>query len=144
MSFQVYNSLTKSKEPFRPLEEGRVRMYNCGPTVYNRQHIGNFRSFLFADTLRRWLEYLGYDVLQVMNITDVGHLTSTTIDEGEDKMEAEAKRTARSTAWAIAPRSTPRSSSSAGPRAARASCRTTVPRATDYIPQMVEHHRRSC
>src|SRR5262245_25027226 len=84
--FQVYNSLTKRKEPFRSLEPGVVRMYNCGPTVYGRAHIGNFRSYLFADTLRRWLEYRGYRVLQVMNITDVGHLTDDA-DDGEDKIE---------------------------------------------------------
>ncbi|MCP3915572.1 MAG: cysteine--tRNA ligase [bacterium] len=95
MSFNVYNSLSKTKEPFRPLEDGVVRMYNCGPTVYNRQHIGNFRSFLFADTLRRWLEYSGYEVRQVMNITDVGHLLDDQ-DEGEDKIEAQAKRTQKS------------------------------------------------
>ncbi|MDG1983892.1 MAG: cysteine--tRNA ligase, partial [Planctomycetota bacterium] len=74
MTFHVYNSLTRSKAPFSPIEEGVVRMYNCGPTVYGRPHIGNYRSFLFADILRGWLEYLGYDVQQVMNITDVGHL----------------------------------------------------------------------
>ena len=56
MTFHVYNALTRRKEPFETLSEGVVRMYNCGPTVYARQHIGNFRSFLFADVLRRWLE----------------------------------------------------------------------------------------
>jgi cysteinyl-tRNA synthetase len=67
-------------------------MYNCGPTVYSRQHIGNFRAFLFADLLRRWLEYLGYRVEQVMNITDVGHLQDDEHDAGEDKIEAQARR----------------------------------------------------
>jgi cysteinyl-tRNA synthetase len=89
---QVYNSLTRKKEPFETLEEGVVRMYNCGPTVYNRQHIGNFRAFLFADVLRRWLEYLGYRVQQVMNITDVGHLTDDADVDGDDKIEAQARR----------------------------------------------------
>jgi len=92
MTFRVYNTLTKNKEDFTPREEGKVRMYNCGPTVYGRQHIGNFRSFLFADVLRRWLEYQGYEVSQVMNITDVGHLTDDADVEGEDKIEAQARR----------------------------------------------------
>ena len=91
MSFQVYNSLTRRKELFEPRESGVVRMYNCGPTVYSRVHIGNLRSFLFADVLRRWLEYLGYDVHQVMNITDVGHIQGDA-DEGEDKLDAQAKK----------------------------------------------------
>lgn len=92
MTFHLYNSLTKKKEVFESLEPGKVRMYNCGPTVYSRAHIGNLRSFLFADILRRWLEHLGYQVLQVMNITDVGHLTDDEADEGEDKIEAQARR----------------------------------------------------
>ncbi len=93
LTFHVYNSLTRSKAPFSTIEEGVVRMYNCGPTVYGRPHIGNYRSFLFADILRRWLEYLGYDVQQVMNITDVGHLTDDTEADssGEDKVEARAR-----------------------------------------------------
>lgn len=76
-------------------------MYHCGPTVYSSPHIGNFRSFLFADVLRRFVEDQGYEVTQVMNITDVGHLTLDDIEGGEDKMEAESKRTGR-TAWDIA------------------------------------------
>ena len=93
MSFHVYNSLTRSKAPFSTIEDGVVRMYNCGPTVYGRPHIGNYRSFLFADVLRRWLEYLGYEVRQVMNITDVGHLTDDAVADssGEDKVEAQAR-----------------------------------------------------
>ncbi|MDP6955949.1 MAG: cysteine--tRNA ligase, partial [Planctomycetota bacterium] len=92
MTLKVYNTLTRAKETFKPLQEGEVRMYNCGPTVYNIQHIGNFRAFLFADLLRRWLEASGYAVRQVMNITDVGHLTDDEHDEGEDKIEAMARR----------------------------------------------------
>ena len=94
MAFTVYNSLTRTLEPFTPLEAGKVRMYNCGPTVYGRAHIGNMRAYLFADTLRRWLEVLGYDVKQVMNITDVGHLVDDA-DEGEDKIEAQARKEKR-------------------------------------------------
>ena len=69
---------------------GEARVYSCGPTVYNYPHIGNMRAYLFADTLRRWLEYQGYDVKQVMNITDVGHLVDDAAldSSGEDRMEA--------------------------------------------------------
>jgi len=94
MVFQVYDSLRKEKRPFEPLQPGVVRMYNCGPTVYGRAHIGNLRTFLFADTLRRWLECSGFEVRQVMNITDVGHLLDDA-DEGEDKIEAQARREKR-------------------------------------------------
>jgi len=90
MSLVVFNTLTRKKEPFESLEPGLVRMYNCGPTVYSRQHVGNFRAFLFADVLRRWLEYRGYEVQQVMNITDVGHIQGDA-DEGEDKIERRAR-----------------------------------------------------
>ena len=72
---RLHNSLSGRVEEFAPLFPGEVRMYNCGPTVYKRQHIGNFRAFALADLLRRSFEYLGYRVTQIMNITDVGHLT---------------------------------------------------------------------
>jgi cysteinyl-tRNA synthetase len=91
MAIVFHNTFTKRKEPFETLEPGVVRMYNCGPTVYGRQHVGNFRAFLFADLLRRWLEYRGYEVRQVMNITDVGHLVSDG-DEGEDKVQVQARK----------------------------------------------------
>lgn len=81
----LYNTLTKSKEAFHSTHVGAVRMYNCGPTVYDRQHIGNLSMFVFTDVLRRLLEYNGHEVKQVINITDVGHLSSDA-DEGEDKM----------------------------------------------------------
>lgn len=87
---RFYNSLTKQKEVFAPLENGRVKIYNCGPTVYKRQHIGNLRRYLFSDFLRRFLELMGYQVYEVMNITDVGHLTQDELDTGEDKMEKQA------------------------------------------------------
>jgi len=70
----LYNTLTRSKELFTPLNPPRVSIYNCGPTVYRHIHIGNFRTFMTTDWLRRMLEYNGYDVLLVRNITDVGHL----------------------------------------------------------------------
>lgn len=91
MSLKFYNSLTNSLEEFKPVQEGRVTMYNCGPTVYSYAHIGNFRSYIFADMIRRYLEYKGYEVTQVVNITDVGHLTDDG-DEGEDKLETAAKK----------------------------------------------------
>lgn len=103
MPIQFYNTLTRKKEAFEPIESGRVRMYNCGPTVYSYTHIGNFASFLLADLLRRYLEYAGMEVLQVMNITDVGHLTDDdqADAQGEDKLEKKA-REEKKTAWEIA------------------------------------------
>lgn len=91
MTLKIYNSLTNKLEEFTPVHEGRVTMYNCGPTVYSYQHIGNFRSFMFADILRRHLERKGFRVTQVVNITDVGHLTDDE-DDGEDKMEVAARK----------------------------------------------------
>lgn len=81
----LYNTLTRSKERFEPLKNDFVRLYNCGPTVYDYAHIGNLRAYVFADMVRRTLVLNGYKVKQVMNITDVGHLTSDA-DQGEDKM----------------------------------------------------------
>jgi len=86
-----WNTLSGKKETFKPIKKGVVGMYNCGPTVYNYVHIGNLRSYIFADTIRRVLEWNGYVVKQIINITDVGHLTSDA-DEGADKLEVGAKR----------------------------------------------------
>ena len=91
MKLRLYNTLTKSKDEFIPIEKGKVSMYSCGPTVYSYASIGNFRAYIFADTLKRVLNYNGYEVKSVMNITDVGHLTSDA-DTGEDKMEKAAKK----------------------------------------------------
>ena len=91
MELKLYNTLTRKKENFKPLIGNEVRIYTCGPTVYNYAHIGNFRSYIFMDNLRRVLKYNGYSLKHVMNITDVGHLESDA-DEGEDKMEKAAKR----------------------------------------------------
>ncbi len=86
-----YNTLSKSKEKFTSIHEGEARMYNCGPTVYNYAHIGNLRSYVFADILRRTLEWNGYKVRQVINVTDIGHLSSDG-DDGDDKMTKALKR----------------------------------------------------
>jgi len=87
----LYNSLSHKKEEFIPHEEGKVSMYTCGPTVYHYAHIGNLRSYIMEDILEKYLRYTGYDVKRVMNITDVGHLTSDG-DTGDDKMLKGAKR----------------------------------------------------
>ena len=73
---KIYNTLTRKVEEFKPIDEKEVKMYSCGPTVYNYAHIGNLRAYLFMDTLRRVLKYNGYSLKHVMNITDVGHLVS--------------------------------------------------------------------
>jgi len=91
MVIKLFNTLSREKETFKPLATGKVGMYNCGPTVYDQAHIGNLRSYVFADTLRRMFEYNGYQIKQIINITDVGHLTSDA-DEGEDKMTKALKR----------------------------------------------------
>ncbi len=91
MALSFYNTLTKKLEVFTPINPNLVRIYHCGPTVYNYAHIGNLRSFVFADTLRRTLELSGYNVKQVINITDIGHLTSDG-DDGDDKMVKALKR----------------------------------------------------
>ena len=88
---KLYNTLTKKVEEFIPNEEGKVKLYTCGPTVYHYAHIGNIRNYIGHDILDRTLRYLGYDVCRAMNITDVGHLTSDS-DSGEDKMEVAKKR----------------------------------------------------
>ncbi len=100
MSLQLYNTLTRKKEEFKPLRDKEVGIYTCGPTVYNYAHIGNMRAYIFADILVRYLKYSKFKVKHVMNITDVGHLTSDS-DTGEDKVEKEAKIEKKS-AWDIA------------------------------------------
>ena len=89
--FYLYNTLTKRVDEFVPREAGKVSMYTCGPTVYHFAHIGNLRSYIMEDVLEKFLRYIGYDVKRVMNITDVGHLSSDG-DTGEDKMVSGAKR----------------------------------------------------
>ncbi len=96
----LFDSLTRSTRAFAPIDPTMVRLYSCGPTVYNFAHLGNLRAYVFTDTLRRTLNWKGWPVNHVINITDVGHLTSDA-DEGDDKMEAAAKKAAK-TIWEIA------------------------------------------
>lgn len=100
MTLKLYNTLTRKKEIFHPLNDGVVKMYSCGPTVYHYAHIGNLRTYVFNDILRRTILYNKYKLNHVMNITDVGHLTGDA-DDGEDKMLKGAKRE-KKTVWEIA------------------------------------------
>jgi len=96
----LYNTLTRKKEHFKPIKQNQVKLYACGPTVYDFVHIGHFRAYIFIDVLRRALKYNGFDVKHVMNITDVGHLTDDA-DAGEDKIEKKALQE-KKTVWDIA------------------------------------------
>ncbi|HYE77412.1 MAG TPA: class I tRNA ligase family protein, partial [bacterium] len=133
MALRFHNTLTRTKEPFAPLVPGQVSMYNCGPTVYDYVHIGNLRAFLFADLLRRYLEYRGYEVRQVMNITDVGHMLNDD-DAGEDRMEQGAKRE-QLTPQQVAEKYT----RSFLEDMAKLGVREPLarPKATEYVPQMI-------
>ena len=91
MALVLFNTLTRKKENFESIEPNKVRMYSCGPTVYDYAHIGNLRAYIFTDILRRTLKYLDFEIKQVMNITDIGHLSSDR-DEGEDKMTKALRR----------------------------------------------------
>ena len=131
----LYDNYTRSLREFAPLDAaGPVRLYTCGPTVYDYQHIGNFRTFLFEDGLKRVLRWNGYRVLHVMNITDVGHLTSDA-DTGEDKMEKGARRTGQS-AWEIAALYTQAFVDDM--RALAIEPPDVMPRATDHIAEQIE------
>ncbi|MEX1027061.1 MAG: cysteine--tRNA ligase [Candidatus Paceibacterota bacterium] len=132
----LHNDATGQPEPFEPLTPERVTMYNCGPTVYQHVHIGNLRSFVFADTLRRALEHNGYEVDQVMNITDVGHLTDDTNDTGNDKVEVQAKKEHK-TAEEIAQYYTDAFFSDLEQIGIDRS-RIRFPRATEHITQQIE------
>ncbi len=133
-SVYLYNTLSRKKELFTPLHPPRVGIYACGPTVYKDIHIGNLRTFIMTDWLRRMLEYNGYDVYLVRNITDVGHLQNDTEESGEDKIEYEARTTGRS-AYEIAAHYTKQYE--------RDSAEMNIlppqvnPKATDHIPEML-------
>ena len=131
---RLYDNYTRSLRNFEALKDRTVGMYTCGPTVYDYQHIGNFRTFLFEDVLKRVLEWNGYSVTHVMNITDVGHLVSDA-DEGEDKMEKGARRTGKS-AWEIARLYT--ESFLEDMRALNIEPPTRLPRATDHIREQID------
>ena len=130
---RLFNSLTRQIEDFHPLDGKTARVYTCGPTVYNYQHIGNMRAYIFADTLGRALSFKGYDLHHVVNITDVGHLTSDA-DAGDDKMEKAAAAQGK-TAWDIARFYQADFENDL----ARLNIRKLQhPRATDYVPQMID------
>jgi len=133
-ALKLYDNYTRSLRSFEALKAGAVGLYTCGPTVYDYQHIGNFRTFLFEDLLRRVLEWNGYEVALVMNVTDVGHLTSDA-DTGEDKMEKGARRTGK-TAWEIAKLYT--DAFLEDMRALNIEDPTILCRATDHIHEQIE------
>ena len=133
MTLRLFNSLTRQLEDFAPLVGNEARVYTCGPTVYNYQHIGNMRAYVFADTLGRALRFKGYDLKHVINITDVGHLTSDA-DAGDDKMEQAATAQGK-TAWDIAKFY----QADFETDLARLNIRPTDhPRATDYVEAMID------
>ncbi len=131
---RLFNSLTRAIEPFAPIEADHARVYSCGPTVYNYAHIGNLRAYVFTDTLRRTLLWKGLDVTHIINITDVGHLTSDA-DAGDDKMEAAARAQAKSI-WDIAAHYTDAFKANIAALNIIEPSEWTV--ATDYVPQMID------
>src|SRR5216683_851930 len=134
-SFRIYNTLPRAKENLQPVREGIVRIYSCGPTVYRYVHVGNLRTFMLPDLLCRSLEYLGYQTEQVMNITDVGHLTDDTFDRGEDKMLVSARLENKSPAEIAAHYTAAFMDDAAKINIRRAAL---YPHATQYIPQMID------
>jgi cysteinyl-tRNA synthetase len=131
---RLFNSLTRQIKPFEPVHPGEARVYTCGPTVYNYQHIGNMRAYVFADTLGRVLSFKGYKLRHIINITDVGHLTSDA-DAGDDKMEKAAAQAGKS-AWDIAKFYTDAYWRDIERLNIRQPERWTI--ATEFVPQMIE------
>ncbi len=134
-SVRLYDTLTRTQQELRPIDTGTVRIYSCGPTVYRYVHVGNLRTFMLPDLLRRSLEYLGYRTHQVMNVTDVGHLTDDTFDRGEDKMLVSA-RLENKTTEEIADYYTQAFMEDI--RKVNIRPAAAYPHATRYIPQMLE------
>jgi len=132
---RLYNTFTRQKEELRPLREGVVRVYSCGPTVYRYVHVGNLRTFMLPDLLCRSLEYLGLTTEQVMNITDVGHLTDDTFDRGEDKMLVSARLESKSPEEIAAHYTAAFMDDAAKLNIRRAAA---YPHATQYISQMLD------
>jgi len=135
MGVRLYNTLTRQKEELRPEPGQAIRIYSCGPTVYRYAHIGNLRTFMFPDLLRRTVGYLGFGTRQVMNITDVGHLTDDTFDRGEDKMLVSARLEGKSPED-IANFYTSAFKDDMALLNIRAA--DLYPRATEFIPQMTQ------
>src|SRR4029450_383297 len=131
----VPNAMTGAREPVRPRAPGTVAMYTCGPTVYRYAHIGNLRTFLLADLLRRALEADGLAVRQVQTITDVGHMTNEEFDRGEDRMLVSARLEDKSPAEIADYYTRAFLEDAAALNLQRAA---TYPRASDYVPQMQE------
>lgn len=131
---KVYNTLDREKEEFIPIQGNLVRMYSCGPTVYSYAHIGNMRTYIFMDLLRRSLRFCGFKVKGVMNITDVGHLLSDG-DEGEDKMQKAARKEGK-TPWEIAAFYTDAFFKDID--ALNVGRPEIIAKATDHIPEMIE------
>ena len=138
LPLKLFNSLTRSLEIFEPVHPGEARVYSCGPTVYNYQHIGNMRAYVFADTLGRTLSFKGYALRHIINITDVGHLTSDA-DVGDDKMEKAAAQQGK-TAWDIAAFYTVEFKRDLDWLNVRDPAKWTV--ATDYVPRMIDFAKR--
>ncbi|WP_225204620.1 cysteine--tRNA ligase [Novosphingobium huizhouense] len=134
----LFNSLTRSLEPFVPVHEGEARVYSCGPTVYNYPHIGNMRAYVFADVLGRTLSFKGYRLTHVINITDVGHLTDDA-DDGEDKMERMAAAQKQSI-WDIAEHYKQAYWADVRALNIRQPAQWTI--ATDYVPAMIDFARK--
>jgi cysteinyl-tRNA synthetase len=139
MELRLYNTLTRTKEIFHPIESGKVRLYTCGPTVYRFIHIGNLRSFMLADWLRRTLLHFGYEVKHVKNITDVGHMRQELLDRGEDKLIAAARKEGK----------TPLEIAAFYTQAFREDeAKVNIlpahvfPRATEHVPEMIDITRR--
>ena len=131
---RLYNTLGRRKEDLKPLEGGVVRIYSCGPTVYRYAHVGNLRTFMLPDLLRRSLEYLGYRTEQAMNITDVGHLTDDVFERGEDKMLVAARLENKSTEEIAAAYT---EAFLDDMRSLNIRPAAQYPRATDYVPSMI-------
>ncbi|NBF41024.1 MAG: cysteine--tRNA ligase [Spirochaetes bacterium] len=138
MSLRLFNTLGREMQKFVPIDDKKVGMYTCGPTVYQYAHIGNLRSYVFEDELRRALEYFGYEVRHVMNVTDVGHLTDDA-DEGEDKVIKSAREMGK-TVWDIAEHFTDAFFTDV--EKLNIEQPTVVCRATDHIDDMIEMIRR--
>jgi len=139
MELRLYNTLTRTKDVFKPIEPGRVKMYTCGPTVYRYIHIGNLRSFMLADWLRRTLLHFGYEVKHVKNITDVGHMRQELLDRGEDKLIAAARKEGKKPLEIAAFYTQAFLDDEAQVNILPAH---VFPRATDHIPEMIDITQR--